>query len=115
MVRKNNLTPPYRELFGAHGTRTAGASSSSAPGSSVPEIIPDSQASQRVVSQSPLVPQFDAPPAHHDHVPEDAPPLMSVGVHLDLQVPPGAPYAMYTIEDLLAQPRREGLPVLVPD
>ena len=42
-----------------------------------PETVPDSQSSQRV-SQTPLyvlppVPRFDAPPTHHDHVPEEAP------------------------------------------
>uniref|UniRef100_A0A0D3BUJ2 Uncharacterized protein n=1 Tax=Brassica oleracea var. oleracea TaxID=109376 RepID=A0A0D3BUJ2_BRAOL len=65
---------------------------------------------------SPPVPQFDAPPAHHDHVPEEAPPpVVPDEIHPDLLVPPRAPYAMYTVEDLLAQPGRGGLPVLDPD
>uniref|UniRef100_A0A0D3AQJ0 Uncharacterized protein n=2 Tax=Brassica oleracea var. oleracea TaxID=109376 RepID=A0A0D3AQJ0_BRAOL len=113
-------------MFGESGSHTC-ASSSSTPGSSFPETVPDSQSSQRV-SQSPLfgappvppyflppVPRFDAPPAHYDHVPEEAPPPMAVGIHPDLLVPPSAPYAIYTVEDLLAQQGREGLPVLDPD
>ncbi|XP_013617942.1 PREDICTED: uncharacterized protein LOC106324534 [Brassica oleracea var. oleracea] len=45
-----------------------------------------------------------------------APQPVPVGaVHPDLHVPPYAPYARYTVEDLLAQPEREGLDVLDPD
>uniref|UniRef100_A0A0D3CI63 Uncharacterized protein n=1 Tax=Brassica oleracea var. oleracea TaxID=109376 RepID=A0A0D3CI63_BRAOL len=127
MVRKRSkCTQHYSQMFGEPGTRI-GTSSSSAPSSSFPETVPDSQSSQRV-SQSPpfgappvplyvppLVPRFDAPPAHHDHVPEEAPPPMAAGIHPDLQVSPSAPYAMYTINDLLAQLGRGGLPVLDPD
>ena len=85
----------------------------------LPDTVPDSQSSQRV-SQSPpfvvpLVPPFAAPPVHHDHVPEEVPPAPAAGIHPDLLVPPSAPYAMYTVEDLLAQPDREGLLVLDPD
>uniref|UniRef100_A0A0D3AND0 Uncharacterized protein n=1 Tax=Brassica oleracea var. oleracea TaxID=109376 RepID=A0A0D3AND0_BRAOL len=57
MVRKNENTSHYREMFSEHGSRTC-ASSSSAPSSSIPETVPDSQSSQRV-SQSP---PFGAPP-----------------------------------------------------
>ena len=39
---------------------------------------------------------------------------MAAGIHPDLLVQPSAPYAMYTVEDLLAQPGWEGLPVLDP-
>ena len=65
----------------------------------------------------PPVPRFGAPPVHHDHVPEDTPlpPMGPDEIHPDLLVPPSAPYAMYTVEDLLAQPGRGGLPVLDPD
>ena len=80
---------------------------------------PRSHSSQRVPPVSPYVPPpvpwFYAPPAHHDHVPEEAPPPMAAGIHPDLLVPPSAPYAMYTVEDLLAQPGRKSLPVLDPD
>ena len=40
---------------------------------------------------------------------------MAAEIHPDLLVPQSAPYAMYTVEDLLAQPSREGLPILDPD
>ncbi|KAL0813705.1 hypothetical protein Bca101_070148 [Brassica carinata] len=40
---------------------------------------------------------------------------MPAGIHPDLMVPPSAPYSQYTVEDLLAQPGREELPVLDPD
>ena len=113
-------------MFGEPDSRT-GASSSSAPSSSVPKTVLDSQSSRRV-SQSPpfgappvtpyvapLVPLFDSPPAHHDHVPEETPPPIAAEIHPDLLVPPSAPYSMDTVEDLLAQPDREGLPVLDPD
>lgn len=54
-------------------------------------------------------------PAPH-HVPEEVPPPMAPGYgHSDLQVSPTAPFVMYTVEDLLAQPGRGGLPVLDSD
>ncbi|WZZ43755.1 hypothetical protein YC2023_040014 [Brassica napus] len=40
---------------------------------------------------------------------------MPAGIHPDLMVPPSAPYSQFTVEDLLAQPHREGLPVIDPD
>ncbi|KAL0801497.1 hypothetical protein Bca101_056673 [Brassica carinata] len=48
------------------------------------------------------------------HVP---PPQMPANheVHADLQVPPSAPYSQYTVEDILAMPGREGLPIIDPD
>ncbi|KAL0722828.1 hypothetical protein Bca4012_037427 [Brassica carinata] len=57
-------------------------------------------------------PQAAAPP------PQDAapPPQGAPGyVHPDLMVPPDAPYARFTVEDLLQMPGREGLPVIDPD
>ncbi|XP_048608545.1 uncharacterized protein LOC125584293 [Brassica napus] len=50
-----------------------------------------------------------APPVAPD---QPAPPA---AVHPDLRVPAHAPFARYTVEDLLAQPGREGLHVLDPD
>uniref|UniRef100_A0A0D3EAU6 Uncharacterized protein n=1 Tax=Brassica oleracea var. oleracea TaxID=109376 RepID=A0A0D3EAU6_BRAOL len=85
------------------------------PGSSDPETVPKTQSSQRVSrsppSGAPSAPRFVAPPPPHDHMP----PPMPAGTHHDLMVPPSAPYSQYTVEDLLAQPDREGLPVLDPD
>uniref|UniRef100_A0A0D3CJE0 Uncharacterized protein n=1 Tax=Brassica oleracea var. oleracea TaxID=109376 RepID=A0A0D3CJE0_BRAOL len=76
MVRKNRLTPHYREMF-APG-------SSLAPGSLGPETVPETQSSQRVSrlppSGAPSVPRFVAPPSPHAHVPEvppDVPPPMA--------------------------------------
>uniref|UniRef100_A0A0D3CP24 Uncharacterized protein n=1 Tax=Brassica oleracea var. oleracea TaxID=109376 RepID=A0A0D3CP24_BRAOL len=85
--------------------------SSSRPSSS--EAVPDSQTSQSVSwSPSPPAPHMPPPPpppaAAPQHVPTGA-------VHPDLCVPPSAPYARYTVEDLLAQPGREGLGALDPD
>uniref|UniRef100_A0A0D3BRB9 Uncharacterized protein n=1 Tax=Brassica oleracea var. oleracea TaxID=109376 RepID=A0A0D3BRB9_BRAOL len=107
MVRKNRLTPHYREMFGEPGRRldpsSSAPGSSPAPGSSGSETVPETQSSQRV-SRSPSseVPPLMAPP-------------MPAGIHPDLMVPPSAPYSQYTVEDLLAQPGREGLSVLDPD
>ena len=42
-------------------------------------------------------------------------PVPAGAVHPDLRVPPSAPYGRYTVEDLLAQPGREGMDVLDPD
>ncbi|XP_013624875.1 PREDICTED: uncharacterized protein LOC106331069 [Brassica oleracea var. oleracea] len=42
-------------------------------------------------------------------------PVPAVAVHPDFRVPQSAPYARYTVEDLLAQTGREGLDVLDPD
>uniref|UniRef100_A0A0D3DRF0 Uncharacterized protein n=1 Tax=Brassica oleracea var. oleracea TaxID=109376 RepID=A0A0D3DRF0_BRAOL len=107
-------------MFGEPGSRLD--PSSSAPGSSGPETVLETQFSERVSrsppSGAPSVHRFVAPPAPHAHVPE-VPPLMAppmpAGIHPDLMVLPSAPYSQYTVEDLLAQPGREGLSVLDPD
>src|SRR5690606_32300263 len=98
--------PTSPDLFGDDcGTST------SVPTSTYAETVPESQPSHpsQRVSRTPPPPY--APPAPHgplDHVP-------TPGVHPDLLVPPTAPYAAYTVEDLLRPPRREGLPILDPD
>lgn len=106
--------PTYLQLFS--DDHTAGTSTS-VPSSS--ETVPDSQTSQRVSSSSPpLAPQIPRqmppppPPAAPHVAPEAAP---AAGIHPDLRVPSSAPYARYTVEDLLAQPGREGLDILDPD
>src|SRR5690606_40576531 len=117
MVRKERLRH-YRTLFGEpSSSSTAPSSSSISPGSSVPDMVPDSQPFPRVTHTPPglappPVPTFMGPP------PVDAPEMPHANpaeVHHDLLVPPSAPYARYTVEDLLAQPCREGLPVLDPN
>uniref|UniRef100_A0A0D3BN49 Uncharacterized protein n=1 Tax=Brassica oleracea var. oleracea TaxID=109376 RepID=A0A0D3BN49_BRAOL len=102
--RRKPAAPTYAQLFG-DGSDT----SSSFPSSS--DAVPDSQTSQRVFSSPPLPPQMPPPPppaAALQPVPEGA-------VHPDLCVPSYAPFARYTVEDLLAQPGREGLDVLDPE
>ena len=42
----------------------------------------------------------------------DPPAAPAAGLHLDLMVPPDAPYARYTVEDLLQMPGREGLTII---
>uniref|UniRef100_M4F350 Uncharacterized protein n=1 Tax=Brassica campestris TaxID=3711 RepID=M4F350_BRACM len=59
-------------------------------------------------------PQYDQPPPHHPDqqpppAPDDAPPTPEASpapaaVHPDLMVPPNAPYARFTVEDLLQMP-----------
>ncbi|KAL0835971.1 hypothetical protein Bca101_087860 [Brassica carinata] len=102
--RRKPAAPTYAQLFGdGSGTYSSGPSSSDA--------VPDSQASQRVFSSPPLPPQMPPPPP-----PAAAPkPVPEGAVHPDLRVPSYAPFARYTVEDLLAQPGREGLDVLDPD
>uniref|UniRef100_A0A0D3B808 Uncharacterized protein n=1 Tax=Brassica oleracea var. oleracea TaxID=109376 RepID=A0A0D3B808_BRAOL len=125
-LRKNMLTPHYRELFGEPGSRldlpSLAPGSSSAPGSSGPETIPETQSSQRVSrspsSSAPLVPHVPppmAPPTMPLPVPPPMAPPMPAEIHPDLMVPPSAPYSQYTVKDLLGQPDIEGLPVIDPD
>ena len=106
-------------MFGEPGSRLD-PSSSSAPGSSGQETVPETQYTQRVSgspsSSAPSVlhvpPQMPPPP-----VPPTmpAPPMPAAEIHPDLMVPPSAPYSQYTVEDILRLPGREGLPVIDPD
>ena len=102
--RRKPAAPTYAYLFGVgSGTSSSGPSSSDA--------VPDSQTSQRVFSSPPLPLQMPPPPP-----PAAAPqPVPEGAVHPNLRVPSYAPFARYTVEDLLAQPGREGLDVLDPE
>uniref|UniRef100_A0A0D3BFC4 Uncharacterized protein n=1 Tax=Brassica oleracea var. oleracea TaxID=109376 RepID=A0A0D3BFC4_BRAOL len=95
MVRKNRLTPHYREMFGEPGSRLDPFSS--APGSSGPETVPETQSSQRVSrspsSSAPHVPRPMAPPMMPPPVPPPMAPPMPAEIHPDLMVPPSAPYS----------------------
>uniref|UniRef100_A0A0D3A5A7 Uncharacterized protein n=1 Tax=Brassica oleracea var. oleracea TaxID=109376 RepID=A0A0D3A5A7_BRAOL len=119
-VRKNRLTPHYREMFGEPGSRldpsSSAPGSSSALGSSGPETIPGTQSSQRVSrspsSSAPLGPPPMAPPTMPPHVPPPMAPPMPAEIHPDLMVHPSAPYSQYTVKDLLRQSDRKGLPLI---
>ena len=120
-VRKGRLTAHYREIFGEPGSRLDPASSS-APGSSGQETVPETQYTQRVSgstsSSAPSAPHVPSPMAHPTMPPPVPPPMappMAADIHPDLMVPPSAPYSQYTVEDILSLPGREGLPVIDPD
>ena len=95
-------------MFGEPGSRLD-PSSSSAPGSSGQETVPDTQYTQRVIgspsSSAPSVPHVPpqmAPPPVTPPMP--APPMPAAEIHPDLMVPPSAPYSQYTVEDILRLP-----------
>uniref|UniRef100_A0A0D2ZRT0 Uncharacterized protein n=1 Tax=Brassica oleracea var. oleracea TaxID=109376 RepID=A0A0D2ZRT0_BRAOL len=103
-LQEKPAAPTYSQLFG-----DGSGASSSGPSSS--DAVPDSQTSQRVSWSPPPPPQMPPPPP-----PAAAPqPAPAGAVHPDLHVPSYAPYARYTVDDLLAQPGLEGLEVLDPD
>ena len=119
-VRKGRLTAHYREIFGEPGSRLEPASSS-APGSSGQETVPETQYTQRVSgstsSSAPSAPHVPSPMAHPTMPPPVPPPmapLMAADIHPDLMVPPSAPYSQYTVEDILRLPDKKGLPVMTP-
>ena len=97
-VRKSRLTPHYREMFGEPGSRLD--PSSSAPGSSGQETVPETQYTQRVSvspsSSAPSAPHVPSPMAHPTMPPPVPPPrapTMAADIHPDLMVPPSAPYS----------------------
>uniref|UniRef100_A0A0D3AAD2 Uncharacterized protein n=1 Tax=Brassica oleracea var. oleracea TaxID=109376 RepID=A0A0D3AAD2_BRAOL len=117
MVRKGRLTAHYREMFGEPGSRLD--PSSSAPGSSGQETVPETQYTQRISgslsSSAPSAPHVPSQMAHPTMPPPVPPPMappMPAEIHPDFMVPPSAPYSQYTVEDNLRLPGREGLPVV---
>uniref|UniRef100_A0A0D3A091 Uncharacterized protein n=1 Tax=Brassica oleracea var. oleracea TaxID=109376 RepID=A0A0D3A091_BRAOL len=106
---------------GEPGSRLDPASSS-APVSSGQVTVPETQYTQTVSgstsSSAPSAPHVPSPMAHPTMpppVPLPMAPPMAADIHSDLMVPPSAPYSQYTVEDILRQPGREGLPVIDPD
>ncbi|KAF8111890.1 hypothetical protein N665_0071s0029 [Sinapis alba] len=109
MAPRKKARPTYTNMFGD------GVGTSSSVLSSI-DVVPDSQTSQRVYSTPPPAAPLMPPPPPPATVPPGGPdPPPAAGVHPDLRVPPSAPYARYTVEDLLVQPGREGLDILDPD
>ncbi|KAF8116667.1 hypothetical protein N665_0015s0043 [Sinapis alba] len=91
--------PSYYDTFVSAEGRSTSASGTALE----PEAVPESQ-SQRVSPQmlGPPPPHHMPPPPPH-HMPPPAPeitpaPAAAGGIHLDLMVPPDAPYARYTIK-----------------
>uniref|UniRef100_A0A0D2ZX22 Uncharacterized protein n=1 Tax=Brassica oleracea var. oleracea TaxID=109376 RepID=A0A0D2ZX22_BRAOL len=112
-------------MFGEPGSRLDPASSSP-PGSSGQETVPETQYTQRVSgstsSSTPSAPHVHSPMAHPTMPPPVPPPMappmapqMPADIHPDLMVPPSAPYSQYTVEDILRVPGRKGLLVIDPD
>ena len=104
-------------MFGEPGSHLD--PSSSAPGSSDQETVPESQYTQRVSgspsSSAPSAPHVPSSKAHSTMPPPVPPPMappMAADIHPDLMVPPSAPYSQYTVEDILRLPGRERLPVI---
>ena len=60
----------------------------------------------------PQPPQEDVAPSPAD---APAPGAVPGGIYSDLMVPPDAPYARFTVEDLIQMPGREGLPIIHPN
>lgn len=115
MAPRKKPPPTYEEMFG-DGVGT----SSSSGGRASSDAVPDSQTSQRVWSPPPAPHMAPPPPPAAQMAPPPPPaapqePIPGVDVHPDLRVPPHAPYARYTVEDLLSAPGREGMDVLDPD
>ncbi|KAF8079796.1 hypothetical protein N665_1000s0001 [Sinapis alba] len=113
--RQKPLAPTYSQMFGD------GVGTASSVGPSSFEAFLDSQISQRVSwSHPPSAPHIlsQMPPPPPPAAPAPAAPDQPVPgeiVYPDLQMPASAPYARYTVEDLLVQPGREDLDILDPD
>ncbi|KAL0741745.1 hypothetical protein Bca4012_083258 [Brassica carinata] len=81
---------------------------------SQPAPQPASQSAPQSASQPPpYQPPHQVPQPAAYQPPHQAP--AAPGLHPDLLVPPNAPYARYSVEDILQMPGREGLPILDPD
>ncbi|KAL0886654.1 hypothetical protein Bca101_010637 [Brassica carinata] len=79
-----------------------------------PTSQPASQpASQSASQPAPYQPPHQIPQPAAYQPPHQAP--AAPCLHPDLLVPPNAPYAKYSVEDILQMPGREGLPILDPD
>ncbi|KAL0742067.1 hypothetical protein Bca4012_083580 [Brassica carinata] len=105
--RKRLRRPRYESTFLSGQTDHSASTSGTATQS---KTVPESQSQERSPAASaPLPPS--PPPQAAAPPPQGAPGY----VHPDLMVPPDAPYARFTVEDLLQMPGREGLPVIDPD
>ncbi|KAL1224271.1 putative transposase-like protein [Cardamine amara subsp. amara] len=107
--------PTYRDTFLRGSSSSAPTSrttedirTSSSSRDSVPETLPTQTSHDD--STAPVGGSSTPPPP-----PPPQPPIAPAGVHPDLAVPTDAPYAQYTVEDLLMQPGRDGLPKLDPN
>ncbi|KAL0885690.1 hypothetical protein Bca101_009673 [Brassica carinata] len=104
--RKRLRGPSYETTFLGGLTDRSASTSGTATQS---ETVPESQSQERSPAAAPPA----AAPLPQAAVPQ---PQGAPGyVHPDLMVPPDAPYARFTVEDLLQMPGREGLPVIDPD
>lgn len=100
MATRKKPPPTYSQMFGDGVGR-----SSSGPSSS--DGVPDSRTSQRaswsLPPPAPQIPSQMPPPPPPAALPAAPQPAPAAGVHPDLRVPPSAPYARYTVEDMLSQ------------
>ncbi|KAF8051949.1 hypothetical protein N665_1637s0001 [Sinapis alba] len=79
-----------------------------------PDAPPPSATAPRPPAAAPPPPAAAQPPPAAALPPAGGPGAQAY-IHPDLLVPPDAPYARFTVEDLLQVPGREGLPVINPD
>ena len=125
MVRASQVArhgrPSYGDTFVRDESSTRPGSSSTRRRSSSTEEIQNFSSGQDTV---PETLQTQTPPLGGSTPPVGGsstaaappqPPPPPPGVHPDLAVPPYAPYAQYTVEDLLVQPEQDHLPKLDPN